>query len=144
MSLSGSWVFHNFVGGGQSRSVFTHTVHNPNKAVVTVNAKTTEILVANKMACQLLGQSTEKLIGQQLSQYFSTKKGQYSLTETLLESDGELVWMSGVVMDLVDSDGDIIPVSVWMQRLIVDDEPRCLVVMEPVERTTAVVIFDSD
>ncbi|XP_076325891.1 PAS domain-containing serine/threonine-protein kinase-like isoform X2 [Tachypleus tridentatus] len=144
MSLSGSWVFHNFVGGGQSRSVFAHTVHNPNKAVVTINAKTSEILVANKMACQLLGLSTEKLIGHQLSKYFAVKKDQYALTEPLLQSDGELVWMSGVVMDIVDSDGDIIPVSVWIQRLLVDDEPRCLVVMEPVERTTAVVTFQSD
>ena len=34
------------------------------------------------------------------------------------------------------------PVSVWMKKLTWEDEPRCIAVMEPVERKTAMVLFD--
>ena len=45
-------------------------------------------------------------------------------------------------MEAIDDSGLVIPVSVWIKRL--DTEaPRCLVVMEPVERTTAKLTFDA-
>lgn len=47
-------------------------------------------------------------------------------------------------MDLVGSDGEVVPVSVWVRKLMSDSEPRCLVVMEPVQRTTTVVTFDAE
>ena len=34
--------------------------------------------------------------------------------------------------------------SLWIKRLETDLEPRCLVVIEPVERTVATVKFDSN
>ena len=34
------------------------------------------------------------------------------------------------------------PVSVWMKKLTWEAEPRCITVMEPVERKTAMVLFD--
>ena len=52
-------------------------------------------------------------------------------------------------MDAVDSTGLVIPVSVWIKHLEthgVSDatsSPRCVVVMEPVDRTTATLFFDS-
>ena len=62
-------------------------------------------------------------------------------------------------MDAIDSSGLVIPVSVWVKKLPsspsvseqvadvagceVSSEPRCLVIMEPVERTTANITFDS-
>ena len=45
-------------------------------------------------------------------------------------------------MDAIDSTGLVIPVSVWVRRLDTESA-RCLVVMEPVERTTARAIFNS-
>ncbi len=48
-----------------------------------------------------------------------------------------------VQVDAVDATGLVIPISVWVKRLNSDEGPRCLVVMEPVERTTANVTFDS-
>ena len=42
----------------------------------------------------------------------------------------------------MDASGLVVPISVWMQK-IKSEQPRCLVVMEPVERTTAKVTFDS-
>ena len=47
-------------------------------------------------------------------------------------------------VDAIDATGLVIPVSVWVKKLnTTEGKPRCLVVMEPVERTTAKVIFDS-
>ena len=45
-------------------------------------------------------------------------------------------------MDAVDASGLVIPISLWVRSLDTA-EPRCLVVMEPVERCTAAVTFDS-
>ena len=45
-------------------------------------------------------------------------------------------------MDAVDSTGMVVTVSVWAQRINIDP-PRSVVVLEPVERTTACVTFDS-
>lgn len=35
------------------------------------------------------------------------------------------------------------PVSVWMKKLTWEEEPRCIAVIEPVERKTAMVLFDA-
>ena len=35
------------------------------------------------------------------------------------------------------------PISIWVRKLNCKTEPRCLVVMEPVERTVAMVTFNN-
>lgn len=142
-SLSASWAFYNFVGcGSQPGSIFPTTIHNPNKAVVTINAKTTEILVTNKMACALLG-INQAQSGKRLCDYLSAKKYYTTLAETQLESNGEVVLISGKVMELINQEKETIPVSVWM-RIVMDCEPRCIVVMEPVERAVGLVSFNDE
>lgn len=47
-------------------------------------------------------------------------------------------------LEAVDSCGIVFPVSVWMKKLTWEEEPRCIAVMEPVERKTAMVIFDAE
>ena len=47
-----------------------------------------------------------------------------------------------VQFDVVDSSGLVIPVSLWMKKLTSDENPKCLVVMEPVERTAGKIVFD--
>ncbi len=42
-SLETSWSFYNYVGGGETGITFPNTVRNPNKAIVTCNAKTSEV-----------------------------------------------------------------------------------------------------
>ena len=42
-SLGESWSFYNYVGGGESGMVFPSTVRNPNKALCTINGKTSEV-----------------------------------------------------------------------------------------------------
>lgn len=45
--------------------------------------------------------------------------------------------------EVVDSSGLVIPVSLWMKKVTEEANPKCLVVLEPVERTTARIIFDA-
>lgn len=45
-------------------------------------------------------------------------------------------------LEAIDGCGIVFPVSVWMKKLMWEDEPRCIAVMEPVERKTAMVLFD--
>jgi len=47
-------------------------------------------------------------------------------------------------LEAVDSCGIVFPVSVWMKKLTWEEEPRCIAVMEPVERKTAIVLFDTE
>ncbi|XP_038051994.1 uncharacterized protein LOC119724824 isoform X2 [Patiria miniata] len=145
MSLGQSWSFYNFVGGGQMGASFPNTVRNPNKAILTVEAKTTKILVANEMACELFCYSAKELVSMKMSSLLSVndRKQPEVLCEQHLDSNGEVVMVSGKVFDAVDSNGLVIPVSLWMKKLTSDDNPRCLVVMEPVERSSAHFSFDS-
>nr|XP_006812502.1 PREDICTED: PAS domain-containing serine/threonine-protein kinase-like [Saccoglossus kowalevskii] len=147
-SMGTSWTFYNFVGGGQSGVAFPTTVKNPNKAVCTVEARTTKILVANEMACELFGYKAEQLYGMKLSNLLSipNQKKQEALMETYLEPSGEVVTVSGKVMEATDSTGLVIPVSLWMKQLTSskDENPKCLTVIEPVERTSATLTFDSN
>ena len=45
LSMGQSWSFYNFVGGGQTGSTFPTTVRNPNKAILTIEARTTKVSV---------------------------------------------------------------------------------------------------
>ncbi|KAK8767546.1 hypothetical protein V5799_005675 [Amblyomma americanum] len=140
--LSGSWVFYSGGGLGAPSSALASLLQQ-GKAVVTVDASTTQILTANKAACALLGVLSTQVGNRRLSEFLAMKKGQYALTEADVDAAGEVVVIAGKVMDLIDNDGKVVPVSVWVRKLESDSEPRCLVVMEPVQRTTAVVTFDS-
>ncbi|KAL4624734.1 PAS domain-containing serine/threonine-protein kinase [Arapaima gigas] len=116
--------------------------HNPNKAVFTVDSKSSEILLANEKACNLFECSSNDLIGSQLSSLL--KKSSQSLEEALgeenLKINGSLVVISGKVVDAVSKCGKVIPVSVWARRLT--QEGQCtLVVMERVERVAGHVTF---
>ncbi|XP_022800681.1 uncharacterized protein LOC111338444 [Stylophora pistillata] len=142
--LTSSWQFYNFVGGAGTGAVFPTTVRNPNNAIVTINARTSEILTANDMAAELFGYSTKKLIGIKMSQLFVHKEKQEALVEQHIEASGAVVMVNGKVLDAVDSCGIVFPVSVWMKKLTWEEEPRCITVMEPVERKTAMVLFDAE
>ncbi|XP_060066134.1 PAS domain-containing serine/threonine-protein kinase-like [Ylistrum balloti] len=143
-NTSDNWVFYNSVSNGHSGTTYPSTVRNPNKAICTIDAKTSEILVANEIACELFGYEREDFIGRQLKDMIKLKpKEQATIMETHLdEVTGEVVSLSGKVVDAVDSNGIVLPISVWVRKL--GQEPRCLVVMEPVHRTVAMVTFNSE
>ncbi|XP_044887387.1 PAS domain-containing serine/threonine-protein kinase isoform X3 [Mauremys mutica] len=125
---------------------FPAAVCNPNKAIFTVDVRTTEILVANDKACKLLGYSSHELIGQKLSQLISksTQGIVEALGEDHVEADGYAAVVSGTVVDFIGHSNEKIPVSVWMRRMRSKDSRCCVVVLEPVERLSASVSFRSD
>uniref|UniRef100_A0A7N5JQ44 PAS domain-containing serine/threonine-protein kinase n=1 Tax=Ailuropoda melanoleuca TaxID=9646 RepID=A0A7N5JQ44_AILME len=131
---------------GWSTPLLPTPVCNPNKAVFTVDARTTEILVANDKACQLLGHSSHDLIGQKLTQFFLKPDSDVvkALSEEHVEADGHAAVVFGTVVDVVSRSGEKIPVSVWMKKVKQDHSLCCVVVLEPVERVSAWVAFQSD
>ncbi|XP_032606015.3 PAS domain-containing serine/threonine-protein kinase isoform X3 [Taeniopygia guttata] len=119
---------------------------NPNQAIFTVDASTTEILVANDRACKLLGCSSQELIGQKLSHLIS-KSGQETweaVGEEYLETSECSLVVSGAVVDVIGHLNEKIPVSVWLRQIRSKDTQRCVVVLEPVERLSARVSFTVD
>ncbi|KAB0387691.1 hypothetical protein FD755_002647 [Muntiacus reevesi] len=85
---------------GWSPPLLPAPVCNPNKAVFTVDAKTTEILVANDRACRLLGYSSHDLIGQKLTQLFLKPDPDMmqALSEEHVEADGHAAVAFGTVV----------------------------------------------
>ncbi|XP_050164488.1 PAS domain-containing serine/threonine-protein kinase [Myiozetetes cayanensis] len=119
---------------------------NPNKAIFTVDASTTEILVANDRACKLLGCSSQELIGQKLSHLISKPSQEVweAVGEEYLETYEWSSVLSGTVMDVTGRLNQKIPVSVWQRQIRSKDTQRCVVVLEPVERLSASVCFRAD
>ncbi|KAJ8020314.1 PAS domain-containing serine/threonine-protein kinase [Holothuria leucospilota] len=144
-SMGQSWAFYNFLGADNMGASFPTTVHNPNKAILTIEARTTTILVVNKMACELFGMTAEELTGTRMTSLLSVKDRERPdvLEEHHLDTSGRVVIVSGKVFEVTDSSGLEIPVSLWMKKVTEEENPKCLVVMEPVERSTARFIFDS-
>ncbi|XP_076601718.1 PAS domain-containing serine/threonine-protein kinase [Chaetodon auriga] len=117
---------------------------NPNKVILTVNHKTMEILSANEQACKLFECTAIELIGKKLSCIL--KKTSQVLEEALEEdfplADGTVAAVSGKVVDVVTTSGDV-PVSVCTHRQSQSEEPW-LVIMENVERVSAFLSFSQD
>uniref|UniRef100_A0A8I3PHE1 non-specific serine/threonine protein kinase n=2 Tax=Canis lupus familiaris TaxID=9615 RepID=A0A8I3PHE1_CANLF len=105
-----------------------------------------QILVANDKACQLLGHSSHALIGQRLTRFFLKPDSDVAkaLSEEHVEADGRAAVVFGTVVDVVSRGGEKIPVSVWMKKVKQERGPCCVVVLEPVERVSAWVTFQSD
>lgn len=118
---------------------------NPNKAVFTIDSKTSQILIVNHNACQLLGYSSKELCSMQFSGLLISKKKHHvsALAEGQLNSeDGTMVLLSGKVVEMNTKNGSKLAVSLWIRQF--DTEGRCLAVAEPVERRIAELIIDQD
>ncbi|XP_062987588.1 PAS domain-containing serine/threonine-protein kinase [Elgaria multicarinata webbii] len=143
---SSSCSLSNTLALGESTQAPPIAVRNPNKAIFTVDVRTTEILVANDKACKLLGYTTQEVIGQKLSQMIS--KSNWDIMEALkeehvgTEEHGAVV--PGTVVDVISRSNEKIPVSVWMRRIKSHCSHYCVVVLEPVERLSASVFFKSN
>ncbi|KAF7667530.1 hypothetical protein LDENG_00058400 [Lucifuga dentata] len=119
-------------------------VFNPKKVVLTVDCITKEILSANEQACKLFECTPNELIGKKLSCVL-TKTSQVvteSLAEDFLQQDGNIVAMSGKVVDAVTQSGEVlVSVCVYRQSQI---EKHWVVMMENVERVSAFLSFSQD
>ncbi|XP_036410808.1 PAS domain-containing serine/threonine-protein kinase [Megalops cyprinoides] len=133
------------LAAGDVPSTGPPAVHNPNKAILTVDPKTTEILAANEKACKLFEHNNNDLIGLKLSGLLKRANQivEEALGEEYMERDGKPVVVSGKVVEAVNKSGARIPLSIWGRRLT-QEEPRCLIVMERVERIAANVSFMQD
>lgn len=47
-------------------------------------------------------------------------------------------------VDVVDRNGSVFPVSLWMKMLCTKPHPRCIAVLEPVERSSALLGLDKE
>ncbi|KAI4809739.1 hypothetical protein KUCAC02_018604 [Chaenocephalus aceratus] len=117
---------------------------NPHKVIFTVDHKTRKILSANEQACKMFECLTNEVIGKKLSCIL--KKTSQVLEEALEEDfvlvDGTVAAVSGKVVDVVTSSGEV-PVSVCTHRWSEDQEPW-LIMMESVERVSAALSFSQD
>ena len=139
---------------------------NPNKALVVINGRTTQILTANKTSCELFGYSEQQLIGAHLKNLIALSlsgedhdhdKTPSSLIDCeRLDENGRVVLCSGKIFEAIvcsppasststDDNNEPHeekekhtrrPVAMYMLKLTDESEPRCLCVMEPVERVS--------
>ncbi len=124
---------------------------NPNKSLVVINGRTTEILTANNLSCELFSLSEEKLIGMKLKDLLdlseTTSKRGDEKPDLLIENDrldenGRIVLCSGKIYDAFITNNETecratMPISIYMLKLTDEQEPKCLCVMEPVQRLSA-------
>ncbi|CAL4128945.1 unnamed protein product, partial [Meganyctiphanes norvegica] len=171
-SQGGNWFFHNYVGGGTSRTVFPTSIVNPNKAVLTLDAEA-KILTSNDMSSLLLGHSGEELSKMKLTDFLSDTVSLAALPDSLrlreltpsrdpgdktktpvplqsiehtevLQVQG-MVLFSGKVVGIETADNGTMPVSLWLKALPLEtgEEQRWIAVLEPVDVTIATVKMDS-
>ncbi|XP_032081552.1 PAS domain-containing serine/threonine-protein kinase [Thamnophis elegans] len=131
---------------GESIQALSSSIRNPNKAIFTVDIRTTEILVANDKACKILGYSTQEMIGRKLSEMISPSN--WDIVEALkegyadLEEHGPVI--PGTVVDAISQNNEKIPVTIWTRKIKGHCSQYCVVVLEPVERLSASVSFKSN
>uniref|UniRef100_A0A1Q3EZR9 Putative pas domain-containing serine/threonine-protein kinase n=1 Tax=Culex tarsalis TaxID=7177 RepID=A0A1Q3EZR9_CULTA len=116
---------------------------NPNKAIFTIDAKSSQILIVNRNACELLGYSSKELCEMQFASLLPNKNKMHvsALSEGQLNSeDGTVIILSGKVVELCTKLGEHVAVSLWVRQI--DNETRCLAVAEPVERRVAQLVVD--
>ena len=83
-----------------SSNVFPTASRAPNKALVTISAQTSRILVANEYACEVFGYSRGDLVGMKVQSLFTEpyRPRQRALVEQHIDSTGETVLLSGKVV----------------------------------------------
>ena len=85
---------------GDASFLFPSAARNPNKAIVTIDAQTSRILVANEMTCELFGYQRDDLPGMKVQKLFTEPYGakQQALVEQNIDSSGKTVVVSGKVV----------------------------------------------
>jgi hypothetical protein len=149
-----SWAFYNqFISVNaneqQTDSSQLVAMANPNKALIVINGRTTEILTANNISCDLFGYNENTLIGMKLKDLLDLANKNDLIECDRLDENGRVVLCSGkifeaITIDPLDEKEDddrksntiLIPVSMYMLKLTDETEPKCLCVMEPVQRVS--------
>ncbi|XP_052895946.1 PAS domain-containing serine/threonine-protein kinase [Anopheles moucheti] len=119
---------------------------NPNKAVFTIDSKTSRILIVNRNACELLGYNSKELCEMEFTNLLLNKNKMHvsALAEGQLNSeDGTVIILSGKVVELCTKYDKNVAVSLWVRQIDTEGQ-RCLAVAEPVERRIALVVIDQN
>ncbi|XP_066454603.1 PAS domain-containing serine/threonine-protein kinase [Eleutherodactylus coqui] len=116
-------------------------VRSSSRAVLTVNTKTTQILIANDKACRMFGYSSLELIGMSLSMLIPASSHRISetLEEELIEADG-ISRVPGEVVEAVRNGGEVIVLCLWIRRV----KNQCLLFLDNVQIITTVLSFQQD
>lgn len=80
--------------------IFPTVARNPNKALLTIDARSSVILIANDVACELFCYDQDELVGMKVQTLFSEpyRARQRALVEQNIDSQGETVLVSGKVV----------------------------------------------
>lgn len=88
------------VGSGEQFPLFPTAARNPNKAIITIDAQSSRILVANEMTCELFGYQPSELTGMKIQTLFTEpyRGKQRALMEQNISALGETIHISGKVV----------------------------------------------
>jgi len=89
-------------GALDQSTLFPTTSRNPNKAIVTIDAHSSEILMANEMTCELFGYQRAELCGMKVQRLFTEPYlgKQRALVEQNITASGETRLVSGKVVSV--------------------------------------------
>ncbi len=99
-SLNVPYVHQNPSPSGENSFLFPSAARNPNKAIVTIDAQSSRILVSNEMTCELFGYQRDELMGMKVQGLFAEpyRAKHRALVEQNINSSGETVLISGKVV----------------------------------------------
>ena len=86
--------------GEMSSTLFPSAARNPNKAIVTIDAQSSLILMTNEITCELFGYQRGTLVGMKVQNLFTEpyRAKQHALVERNIDSSGKEVLVSGKVV----------------------------------------------
>ncbi|XP_076805886.1 PAS domain-containing serine/threonine-protein kinase-like [Clavelina lepadiformis] len=145
LPLGASWTFSNLFDVTDK----SHTLGNEkhlNKAVLTIDAESSAILTANKHACQLFGYTSTNLMDMKATKLFKKPMVGESQKEAFMHdvdnNHGNIVSLSGKVMEAIHAKGHEFAVSMWMKKFEQTERSCCILVLEPVVRITGTFTFN--
>lgn len=87
---------------GDASTLFPSAAKNPNKAIVTIDAQSSIILMTNEITCELFGYQQGELVGMKVQNLFTEpyRAKQHALVERNIDSSGKEVLVSGKVVSI--------------------------------------------
>ncbi|KAK6635726.1 hypothetical protein RUM44_000980 [Polyplax serrata] len=113
-----------------------------NKAVFTVLFSSTQILVVNSVACQMLNYSSEELCSMTLENIIndSCKNKWLNLKLNFFKNSTYISCSNEKLVELVTRKSDILVVSLYLKKL--DSFEKCLVIAQPIIRRGGLISTD--
>ena len=102
-SLNVPSIHHVQSPGAESSNLFPSAARNPNKAIVTIDAQSSLILMTNEITCELFGYQRSDLVGMKVQSLFTEpyRAKQHALVERNIDASGKEVLVSGKVVSFM-------------------------------------------